>query len=57
MQFTNGNSGQTEYFVIEIPVPVAGPANVKTFNGLAVASVKTIKGLAIGSVKTINGLA
>ena len=35
----------------------AGPANVKTFNGLAIASVKTKNGLAIASVKTQNGLA
>ena len=39
------------------PAVAAGPANLKTFNGLAKASVKTINGLAIASVKTVNGLA
>lgn len=38
------------------PVPAVGPANVKTWDGLAIASVKTVDGLAIASVKTINGL-
>lgn len=38
-------------------VTPAGPANLKTWNGLAKASIKTIDGLAIGSVKTIDGLA
>lgn len=38
------------------PVVAAGPANLKTWNGLAKASVKTVDGLAIASVKTINGL-
>jgi len=35
----------------------AGPANVKTFLGLASASAKTLNGLAIASVKTWNGIA
>ncbi len=35
---------------------IVGPANVKTYNGLAAANVKTINGLAIASVKTFNGL-
>ena len=35
----------------------AGPANLKTWDGLAKASIKTINGLAIGSVKTVDGLA
>lgn len=39
------------------PVPVVGPANLKTWNTLAKASVKTVNGLAIASVKTFNGLA
>ena len=33
-----------------------GPANLKTWNGLAKASIKTFNGLGISSVKTINGL-
>ncbi len=35
----------------------AGPANIKTVDGLVIASVKTINGLAIASVKNVNGLA
>lgn len=42
--------------VITYTAPV-GPANMKTFNGLAAASVKTVNGLAIASVKTWGGLA
>jgi hypothetical protein len=34
----------------------AGPANIKTYNGIASASVKTINGVAIASVKTWNGI-
>jgi len=34
----------------------AGPANIKTYNGVASASVKTINGVAIASVKTWNGI-
>jgi hypothetical protein len=39
------------------PSIAAGPANLKSVNGLAKASIKSIKGLAIGSVKKYNGLA
>lgn len=35
----------------------SGPANLKTWNGLAKASIKSVNGLAIASVKNINGLA
>lgn len=35
----------------------AGPAGLKTLNGLAKALVKTVDGLAIASIKTYNGLA
>ena len=35
----------------------SGPANLKSFNGLAKASIKSINGLAIGSIKSVNGLA
>ena len=38
-------------------VPVSGPANVKSWNGVAIANVKSINGLAVGSIKSINGLA
>lgn len=37
-------------------VAAAGPANLKTWNGLAKASIKTIDGLALASVKTVDGL-
>jgi len=55
----NPNAGKTD--TITVPsaaysVATAGPANVKTINGLAIASVKTVKGLAIASVKSYNGL-
>lgn len=39
-----------------IPSADVGPANLKTWNGLAKASVKTVNGLALVSIKTINGL-
>lgn len=38
------------------PATAAGPANMKTWDGLATASIKTMDGLAIASVKTWNGL-
>ena len=34
-----------------------GPANLKSYNGLAKASMKSIMGLAIADIKSINGLA
>jgi len=34
----------------------AGPANLKSINGLAKASIKSRNGLAIASIKSINGL-
>lgn len=33
-----------------------GPANLKTYNGIAKASVKTINGVAMASIKTFNGV-
>jgi len=36
---------------------LAGPSNLKTWNGLAKASIKTMNGLAIASVKNWEGLA
>lgn len=41
---------------ISIAPVASGPANVKTWNGLAIASIKTFNGLATGSTKTVNGL-
>ena len=40
----------------EFDVPPKGPANLKSYNGLAKASIKSIKGLAIADIKSINGL-
>lgn len=55
--YFSGESGTTKdpKLVITYSVP-AGPASVKTVNGLAKASVKTVNNLAIASVKSINGL-
>lgn len=59
---SSGDTGWTEYTTRDknfriYGTATAGPASVKTVNGLATASVKTKNGLAIASVKTINGLA
>lgn len=42
--------------VVTYTASAAGPAKLKTWNGLATAKIKTINGLAIAKVKTINGL-
>jgi hypothetical protein len=60
--FTNTyhDSGQWWIDFVRILItytPPAGPALLKTVNGLAKASVKTRQGLAIASIKTWNGLA
>lgn len=34
----------------------AGPANVKTINGIVIANAKTVGGIDIGNVKTIDGI-
>jgi hypothetical protein len=52
---SQGNETHSTIGIGFLPAPV-GPANLKTFNGLAKADIKTIEGLAIGSVKTVNGL-
>lgn len=56
--YTNVASGnELVYIVIALaPAAASGPANLKTWNGVAKASVKTINGTAIASVKTINGV-
>lgn len=41
--------------VVTYTVP-AGPAKLKTWNGLAANKIKTVNGLEIAKVKTINGL-
>lgn len=38
-------------------VAASGPANLKSWNGLAKASIKSINGLAIASIKSVDGLA
>lgn len=50
-------SGTSKDPKLVITHSAAGPANVKTVNGIAIASVKTLNGIAIGSVKTVNGIA
>lgn len=51
-----GSSASLIMLAAIVAPPPLGPANLKTFNGLAAASVKTINGLAIASVKSINGM-
>ena len=53
---SNSASGSNVAVIASIALPAAGPASVKTANGLAKASVKTVNGLAIASVKSVNGL-
>jgi hypothetical protein len=56
-QFTWSGTNAYAAIVLSIaPVPASGPANVKTFDGIATASVKTINGVAIASVKSKNGV-
>lgn len=44
-------------FTTDVPfVGAAGPAHLKTWNGIATANIKTINGKAIANVKTINGI-
>lgn len=54
----SSDSSNTDYYFDDIKPysAVVGPANMKTYDGLASASVKTMDGLAIASVKTFNGL-
>ena len=35
---------------------VSGPANIKSWNGVAIANIKSINGISISSIKSINGL-
>lgn len=51
-----GSSASLVMLAAFLEPPASGPANLKTFNGLAAASIKTINGLAIGSVKSVNGM-
>jgi len=51
-----GGSANAPKLTITYTASASGPANLKTFDGLAKASVKTINGLAIASVKSVDGL-
>ena len=53
---TNTNGMAAIQVSFKAAAVASGPANLKTFNGLAKASVKTINGVAIASVKTVNGV-
>lgn len=57
MTCTCSSPGPFSGVLISFAPSASGPANMKTWDGLATASVKTMGGLAIGSVKTWNGLA
>jgi len=67
VHFYNGNVGNynksgnlyvrcVRYFPSGLFTP-SGPANLKSYNGLAKASMKSIMGLGIADIKSINGLA
>ena len=54
---TGSASGAWAVLQVSMSPLTAGPANVKTYDGLASASTKTVlNGLAIASVKTWNGI-
>lgn len=59
-QFEHAAASGADFWVddvrIDDPFASSGPANLKTWNGLAKASVKSINGLAIASIKNIDGL-
>ncbi len=58
MAISAANNADYRFYVDDISAPAAsGPANMKSWNGLAIASIKSIKGLAIASVTKVNGLA
>lgn len=57
MSWNLTESGPMAGFIVSIkPSAPSGPANLKSWNGLAKASIKSINGLAIGSIKRVNGL-
>jgi len=49
-----GGTAEDPTLVITFTLP--GPANVKTYQGIAAADVKTINGIAIADVKSYNGI-
>ena len=57
LNMTNAVSEERAGVVVSFaPVVASGPANLKSYNGLAKASIKSINGLAIASIKSINSL-
>ena len=55
--YTPNNGSYSNYVgVVFSPVAAAGPANLKTWNGVAKASIKTINSVALGSIKSVNGI-
>ena len=48
------NDGFAQVFTVD--AGAVGPANVKTYKGLAAASVKSKKGLVIASIKSVKGV-
>lgn len=56
--FTRSNSnGQAATVASFLSEPAAaGPANVKTIDGIAIANIKTVDGIDIANVKSYNGI-
>lgn len=52
--WTGSASGRS--LSVSIAPAAAGPANVKTWDGITFASIKTIDGVAAASIKSINGV-
>jgi len=51
------NSAGTSYGAeVDFTTSAAGPANVKSWNGVALADIKSINGISISSIKSVNGL-
>lgn len=53
----NATAGNRPFLNITYAPPVVGPANLKSWNGLAKASIKSINSVLIANVKSVNGLA
>ncbi len=58
LDWTGGSSWEGVVWILALlEAAAAGPANMKSWNGLAIASIKSINGVAIASVKKVNGVA
>lgn len=55
--WTSGSTNNYGSVIASFAPASAGPAGVKTLNGITLANVKTVNGIATGSVKSINGIA